>query len=151
MTRIRLVEQKAYEFQHPLTLEPRDINYGGHLGHDSLISLLGAARVHMLSRLGLTELDLGDTRSGLIMSDLVVNYRAEAFMLDRLIIAIHADEFTRTAFRLFYRVSKEQTLIALAETGMVTFDYRSRKAVPVPRALMEGLTSKELPVSTPPG
>ncbi len=41
------------------TLEVRisDINYGNHLGHDSLVSLLHEARVRFLRHLGYTELN----------------------------------------------------------------------------------------------
>lgn len=139
MSRIRLSEQPEYKFHHTITLQPRDINYGGHLGNDALVSLLGVARVNMLRSIGISEADLGDGRTGIIMSDLVINFRAEGFMFDELLIDTHIGELSRTGFRIFHRVTKEKTLIALAETGITTFDYASRKIAPVPETFLKTL------------
>ena len=43
MSRIKLDEQQEYTFLYAITLQPRDINYGGHLGNDSLVALVGTA------------------------------------------------------------------------------------------------------------
>ncbi|OPY83382.1 MAG: hypothetical protein A4E65_00609 [Syntrophorhabdus sp. PtaU1.Bin153] len=142
MSRIKLSEQSDYEFHFTITLQPRDINYGGHLGNDSLVSLLGAARANALRLLGLSEGDLGDGRTGVIMSDLVVNFRAEGFMFDELLIDTHIGEVNRTGFRIFHRVTKDKTLIALAETGITTFDYVSRKIAPVPGTFLGALQAQ---------
>ncbi len=139
MSRIKLTIQREYEFRHTITLQPRDINYGGHMGNDALVSLLGTARVAMLHSMGFTELHLGGHKTGVIMSDLSVNFKAEAFMLEELHIDTHVGEFTRTGFRLFHRVTRGETLVALAETGMVTFDYVSRRPSPVPGAFFNAL------------
>ncbi|HBA53392.1 acyl-CoA thioesterase [Syntrophorhabdus aromaticivorans] len=132
MSRIRLSEQSQYEFHYTITLQPRDINYGGHLGNDALVSLLGAARANTLRSMDLSEADLGDGRTGIIMSDLAVNFRAEGFMFDELLIDTHIGEFSRTGFRIFHRATKGETLVALAETGITAFDYVSRRIAPVP-------------------
>ncbi len=47
MPRAKLTEQPEYEFCYPIMLQPRDINYGGHLGVDSLVSIVGAARAYI--------------------------------------------------------------------------------------------------------
>ena len=139
MSRIKLIEQESYEFHFATRLQPRDINYGGHLGNDSLISLLGTARVNMLFSLGMSEGQLGDGQTGVIMSDLVVNFRAEAFMLDEIVVDTHIGEFSRTGFRIFHRLKKEEILVALAETGMITFNYSIRKIATVPEIFLKTL------------
>lgn len=139
MSRIKLDEQHNYPFRYPITLQPRDINFGGHLGNDSLVTLLGSARADMFRSLGFHEGNLGDGRTAIIMSDLVVNYRSEAFMFDEITIDTQVGEFRRTGFRIFHRVRKGDTLIALAETGITTFDYVSRKVVPVPEGFLKAV------------
>lgn len=47
MARIKLLEQGSYEFQVSLEVRPQDVNYGGHLGNDHLISIVGTARAHL--------------------------------------------------------------------------------------------------------
>lgn len=139
MPRIKLEEQPEYEFHYEVTLQVRDINYGGHLGNDALIGLLHEARLDLLRQLDCTEMVLGHDQTGIILGDLVVNYRAEGFMFDRLSLDSHLGEIGRNSFRIFHRITRNETLIALAETGIVTFNYRERKIVPVPGDFIQRL------------
>lgn len=139
MPRTKLDEQPFYEFSCTIVLQPRDINYGGHLGNDSLVSLIGTARAGLFHSMGLSEGDLGDGKTGVIMADLTVNFKAEAFMFDELRVDTHIGEMSRTGFRILHRVRKGQSVIALAETGMVAFDYAHRKIGHVPEKLIAAL------------
>lgn len=139
MPRIKLEEQPAYEFTFPVTLHPRDINYGGHLGNDSLVILIGSARAQMFHSMGLSEGDLGDGKTGIIMADLVMNYRAEAFIFEQLDIATHVGEMQPGGFRIFHRVTRDSKLIALAETGVMAFDYTKHRVAHVPDVFIETL------------
>jgi len=144
MARIRLNQQRAYEFQTSLSVQPRDINYGGHLANDALISLVGTARALMFHSIGLSEMDLGDGRTGVVMTDLTVNYKAEGHLFDELLVETHVDEFTRTGFRLFHRVTtKGEKLVALVETGLVAFDYASRRVAPVPAPFVKAVADRK--------
>jgi acyl-CoA thioester hydrolase len=139
MPRVRLNELQEYRFRYAVRLQLRDINHAGHMGNDTLVSLLGAAQAEMFHSLGLSEIDLGDGRTGIIVSDMVVNYKAEGFMFDELLIDTHAAEFGRTGFRLFHRVTRGETLVALAEKGLTIFDYTSRRVAPIPEVLLRFL------------
>lgn len=145
MARIRLREQLSYEFQYKTRLEPRDINYGGHLGNDILVSLAGSARADALHCLDLQEKNLGDGHTGIIMSDLVVNFRAEAFLFDNIVIDTHIGEFLGNGFRIFHRITKGETVIALVETGIKAFNYSTREVAPVPEAFLKALAVKQSP------
>jgi len=139
MPRIKLHEQPHYGFRYEVTLQPRDINYGGHLGNDALVTLIGEARVNLLNTIGCSEGDLGDGRTAIIMADLVVNYCAEGFLCDVLCIDTHVGELSRHGFRLFHRVTRDNRVIALVETGLATFDYQQRKIAPVPDTFIQAL------------
>jgi acyl-CoA thioester hydrolase len=139
-----LNELQEYRFRYPVRLQLRDINHAGHMGNDTLVSLLGAAQAEMFHSLGLSEIDLGDGQTGIIVSDAVVNYKAEAFMFDELLIDTHAAEFGRNSFRVFQRVTRGETIIALAEKGLTTFNYTSRKVVPIPDTLLRALAERKV-------
>lgn len=141
MPRVKLQEQSCYEFRYEVTLQVRDINYGGHLGNDALVGLLHEARINLLSQLGCSEMNLGDGQTGMIMGDLVVNFREEGFMLDRLQIDSHIGEMSRRSFRIFHRITKGDNILALAETGLVTFNYARRAIAPIPAAFIEALNT----------
>jgi len=137
MPRIRLQPRDAYPFSCEIQVRTADLNYGGHLGNDTLLSLVQEARVAFLASHGLEELAFGG--ASLIMGDTAVVYRAEAFAGDRLRFEVAAGEASATGFRLFTRVTRpaDGAVIALVENGMVCFDYRARRAVPVPPAVRE--------------
>ncbi len=136
MPRVRLSEQETYEFRSSIQVRPQDVNYGGHLGNDSLISLVGAARAYLFHSLGFSELDLGDGQTGIIIADMVVNYKSEAFMFDELVIETHIGEVTEKGFRMFHRIRKGRELVALAETGFSTYAYAAKKTVPIPLSFL---------------
>ena len=140
MPKIKLVEQGVYEFRTSIRVRPQDVNYGGHVGNDNLISLVGTARARLLHGLGLNELDLGDGQTGIIITDLAVNYKAEAFMFDELIIETHLGEFAEKAFRMFHRVRKDSRLVALAETGFVGYNYEAKKTARIPASFLKRLS-----------
>ena len=106
-----------------------DINYGGHLGNDALLSIIHESRMQWLRGHGMTELVTGD--HGLIMADVMIAYRGEAFYGDVLRVELFADEVTSKSFDLLYRIATvrddQSLLIAEGKTGMLCFDYEARK------------------------
>ncbi|WP_231613494.1 acyl-CoA thioesterase [Halomonas sp. BC04] len=77
MDRIKLeFPEAAIVHRQPLSVRITDMNYGRHLGHDTLISLLHEARIQAFGALGLTEWDMGGYPS--VVADLAVQYQSEA-------------------------------------------------------------------------
>jgi acyl-CoA thioester hydrolase len=141
MPKIKLKKQVNYEFSYDVVLKVRDINYGGHLGNDSLVSLTHEVRLDILKQLGFNEFNLGDNKTGIIMTDLVVNYIAEAFMFDNITILSHIDEKSSIGFRIFYNFVKDNKTIAFAETGIIAFDYSIRQIAEIPDVFLQKLNS----------
>lgn len=114
-----------------------DINYGNHVGNNSIVEIIHEARVQFLQKHGFTELDLAGT--ALIMSELLVEYKNESFYGEVLEVAIFVGEITRVSFELFYQISttrnEKKIIIALAKTGMVCYDYEIKKVTAVPQEL----------------
>jgi acyl-CoA thioesterase FadM len=119
-----------------------DINYGGHVGNDAILSIIHEARVLMLRSKGYTELDAGG--NSMIMADVMIAYRGEAFYGDVLTISIYAEEITDRTFDLLYHISTERNGkpadIAHAKTGMACFNYETRKVVAITPQLKSYLT-----------
>ena len=130
--KIEIPEKKIATLNIPLRIS--DINYGNHLGNDSLVSMLHEARVKWLMTLQYTELDVEGV--GLIMSDLSVEYKNEAFYPDELRIEMFAGDVARVSFDLYYSITNLQNkLVAKAKTGMVCFDYKERRVAQIPEKL----------------
>jgi acyl-CoA thioesterase FadM len=133
--RVQLTTRDDYPFSVDIAVRTTDLNYGGHLGNDRLLSLVQEARVAFLAEHGWTELDCGGI--SLIMGDTAVVYQAEAFAGDVLHFAVAAVEPSRVGFRLAYRVTRpaDGRDVAVVENGMVCFDYQRRRVAPLPDAV----------------
>ncbi|MGN6477095.1 MAG: acyl-CoA thioesterase [Flavipsychrobacter sp.] len=116
-------------FSCSISVRIGDINYGNHLGNDSVLSIIHEARMQLLKSWGGNELDIKN--NSLIMADVMISYRGEAFYGDKLNVEIYADDITDRSFDLLYHISTEQNGqikdIAHAKTGMLCFDYNIRK------------------------
>ena len=78
-------------------------------------------------------------RTGVIIGDLAVSHHGEAGLFDTLRIDTHIGELGRSNFRVFQRILREGSLIALVETGTIAFDYAARAIVPIPDAFRKAL------------
>lgn len=139
MPRVKLLPKENYTFTTEIPVRITDLNYGGHLGNDSLLSLIHQARVEYLASLGYSEMDFGGV--SLIMGDTVIVYKAEAYAGDVLQFEVTSGEVNRCGFRIFYRVTrkKDGTVIALAENGMVCYDYQNKEIRSMPEVVKKDL------------
>jgi len=134
MARIKLELPFDFPFSINIPVRITDINYGGHVGNDSILSILHEARMQFFKNLGYTEMKFAGV--GLIMSDVVIEFKNELFYGDTIIASVTAGEFTQVSFEIFYKLEtlrgSNKTLIAIAKTGMVCYDYKNKKIVAVP-------------------
>ena len=143
MARVKIALPATFLFTAQLPVRITDLNYGAHLGNDALLRLLHEARVQLLAHLGTAEVDHA-TKLGFIMADVAVEYKAEAFYGDILAIEIGAADLNKYGFDLVYLV-KNQTgrEVARAKTGMLCFDYNTRKMRLMPAELAAQVASSQ--------
>lgn len=141
MSRIKIVVPENFSFQCIIPIRITDINYGNHVGNDSMLSIIHEARMQYLQSLGYSEMDVAGV--GLIMSDASIEFKSELFYGDNLQVAVAAGDFSRIGFNLFYKLEKitadKKTLIATAKTGMICFDYTVKKIVAIPEEVLKKL------------
>lgn len=132
MSRVKINLPARFLFTTELSVRISDINYGGHLGNDALLSLIHEARIRFLREFGFSEFDVAG--AGIIMVDSVVMYRSEAFQGDILVIDVAIGDMHPTGCDILYRVAEQSSgrEVARVKTGIVFFDYTRRKIVPMP-------------------
>ncbi|ORU90571.1 MAG: thioesterase [Cycloclasticus sp. symbiont of Poecilosclerida sp. M] len=132
MSRLSITYPNHTLFSCSLPVRITDINYGQHLAHDKLISMLHEARSQFFLHFGMQESDIAGL--GIILSDLSIYYQTESFYPDTLNIDITLDEPSRCGCNMFYRVTKGdgETSVATAKTGLVFFDYQAKKVASMP-------------------
>lgn len=141
MARIKISLPEKMIFSTDIPVRINDINYGGHLGNDSMVSIIHEARIRFLKEFGFTEFDIGGT--GLIMGDIAVTFKKECFYGDILSVSVGVNEFSRVGCDFIYRLSDKKTdeEVARAKTGIVFFDYNQRKSIKVPAVFKEKIES----------
>lgn len=140
MARIRIDLPEQLPFTTTLTLRISDINYGGHLGNDAVLSLVHEARMRFLESLGFSEMDMGGP--GLVMTDCAIQYCSQGMRGQQVAIGVGVEAINRKGFELCYRLSDAETdqEIARAHTGMTCFDFHKQKIARLPEAASQALT-----------
>ena len=129
--RVQLDLPENFTFQTQIPVRITDINYGNHLGNDAILSMMHEARVQFLQNLGYTELEIEG--AGLIMSDTAIIYKGEGFYGDILTVQVTAEDLSKYGFDLFYLFANQNGKeIARAKTGMLCFNYATRKLMSLP-------------------
>ena len=141
MSRIQVNFPEKHIFSTEIKVRRTDLNYGGHLGNDSMLALLHEARVRYLKHFGYSEMDVEGT--GIIMADVAVQFKTEAFYAERLTIAIAVGDFSRVSFDIYYKVSSGSRDVAIAKTGIVFFNYEKKKVAAVPEKFRLKMESKD--------
>ncbi len=143
MARVKIDMPAAFRFSTAIPVRITDVNYGGHLGNDAIVSVLHESRMQFLQSLGCTELEFFG--AALIMGDLAIVYKGEGFYGDTLTVEVTAEELSSVGFDLLYRLSTTRdgkpVAIAEAKTGMICFDYKARKVVRLPEAFKQQLSN----------
>lgn len=132
MARVELNLPEQFYFTQTLSVRMTDLNPGGHVGNDQMISLLSEARYRFLYHYGYDE--FATDREGIIITDLVTTYKSESFAQDNLKFEVGLMDFNRYGADLIFRVTKHPTgqLVVLAKQGFVFFDHNTHKVAPMP-------------------
>ncbi len=132
MARVKIELPKEFIFKTEIPIRINDINYGGHLGNDAVLSIAHEARLRFLKQHNFTELDAGG--AGIIMVDAAVQYKAEGFYGDIILVEIAVTDITGIGCDFVYRCSNKNTgtIIAIVKTGIVFYDYNRKKIVSFP-------------------
>ncbi|MEE9175384.1 MAG: thioesterase family protein [Thermodesulfobacteriota bacterium] len=133
MARIKITPPKKFDFSTEISLRISDINYGGHLGHDSILSLAHEARVRFFKSHGFTELNVFGP--AMILSDVAIYYKSEGFYGDSIVVDIAVCDYLKYGCDLVYRLTEKKTgrVVALLKTGIVFIYYEKREVAPVPK------------------
>lgn len=142
MERVKVSLPDEFSFATIINIRITDLNYGGHVGNDSFLSLVHEAREQYLRHFGYTELNLEGV--GLIMADAAIEYKRELGYGDTIKISVATSGFDRLGFNFHYllevKSNNDWLVAAKIKTGMICFDYNTKKKVPVPAEAIKKLS-----------
>jgi len=136
MARIKFSLPERFPFKTEIRVRVTDANYAGHLGNDSVLSLVHEARDRCLRAYGFTEFDIAGT--SIIMSDAAVMYRSEAYPGENLLIEVAVGDVHRKGCDFLYRCTcaDDGREVARVKTGVVFYSFDEKKMRPVPKEFL---------------
>ncbi len=132
MARVQIIYPERTLYSQDIPIRISDINYGKHLGHDTLVSLLHEARYGLFGHFGMSEADIDG--AGILLVDLAVSYRAQVFHGQTLRVDVAVTDVVSRGCDMVYRVSDRETgkIVAMARTGILFYDYKAKQVVNMP-------------------
>ena len=141
MPRIEVNVPDNFIFETPYTVRASDLNYGNHVGHDTILTIMQEARVQLYRSFGyVNELNL-EGSVGQVIADVAVQYKSESFLGDELLIKVGVNDFSKYGFDMYFLITNKATgkEVARGKTGIVCFNYETRKVASIPQHLREKL------------
>ena len=141
MERIKINLPETFQFSTNIPIRITDLNYGGHVGNDAFLALVHEARLQFLKHHGYSEMSVAG--SSLIMADAAIEFKRELNYGDTVKISVAATGFDKLGFDLLYKLeiinNDELILAGKAKTGMLCFNYTTKKLMPVPQEAVDTL------------
>lgn len=137
MARIKIDLPVHFHFTCRIPVRITDLNYGNHVGNDTVLSIIHEARMQYLHSLGYTEMNFAGT--GMIMADVAIQFKNELFYGDMVTAYVTAGEISKIGFDFFYKMETLRPTqgnniipVAFARTGMICYDYEKKKIAAMP-------------------
>lgn len=137
MAGIQIDLPEKFNFSTQIPIRITDLNYGGHVGNDTVLTLLHEARVQFLKNYGYEELNFEGV--SLIMSDAAIKFKSELFYGEIVTAFVTAANLSRVGFEVCYKLMKGEVVVAVAKTVMVCYNYDTKKVVSLPEKAKEKL------------
>lgn len=147
MNRVKVELPDSFSFSTEMAVRITDLNYGGHVGNDTFLSLLQEARMQYLHQYGYSELQFEGV--SLIMADAAIEYKHELAYGANIRVSVTATGFDKLGFDIYYLVElltpDGTKTAAKAKTGMICFDYTEKKKAAVPEYAKSKLQQHFIP------
>ena len=125
-------------FVHREPVRFRDLDPMGHVNNAVFLTYIESARVAFLEHLGAaTTLE----EMAIIVARVEIDFRAPVRLGDEIEVTARASRFGDKSFDLDHEVRVDGRIVAEAKTVLVTYDYSTREAVPIPDEWREKLAA----------
>lgn len=138
--KVTIPEKAIHIYNTKLPVLVSHINYGNHLGNDSLVSLLHEARLRLIKNAGFQNEACIENNIGLVITSLAVTYQNESLHGDDLEIDIFVTDITKTSCDLYYKISRNTLVVALASTSLLFMNFINKNPAEIPQSFINALS-----------
>lgn len=123
-----------FRFHHPVEVRYGDLDPQGHLNNAKYLTYFEQARVYYLIKVGVFGADQSFMDIGVIVADIHIAFHEPVHFDDRIQAGVRTTRIGNKSIIVEQDILNLQTgkEMAKGEVVMVTFDYRSKKTIPVP-------------------
>jgi acyl-CoA thioester hydrolase len=126
--------------QHAVDVRLADTDAMGHVNNANYLTYVEIARIAYYEQVIGKPLPLGvhGAEEGMILAEIRMTYRAQAFYGERLTIETRIERIGTTSFTMVHRITAPKSrygparLVAVAESALVSYDYQEDHPIPVP-------------------
>jgi acyl-CoA thioester hydrolase len=132
----------AGDFAHRHLVEVRlaDTDAMGHVNNANYLTYVEIARVAYYEQVTGNLLPIGvhGAEEGMILAEIRMTYRSPAFYGETLTVESRIERIGRTSFGMVHRITAPDSrvakarLVAVADSTLVSYDYREECPIPVP-------------------
>jgi len=142
MSKMEIHLPEKFVFSTELDVREIDIAKGLHVSFATILDYVFEAHISFFEFLGFSVTDIEGY--SLIFANLSINYLDEVLFNDRVKIEVTVDNFKEKGCEEFFRITKDngKKEVAVIKIFMLFFDYRTRKAVPIPASFLENFQKK---------
>lgn len=115
------------------------LNYGNHLGYDSILSILQEARIRWLKSIDKNASEINiQNNIGWLVKKVELDILSEAFHGDLLRVSLFVDEYQKSHFTMRYDVENTTRKNKLCEskTQQVCYNFTTGKVSRIPEILI---------------
>ena len=132
MARLQIDLPEKFAFSTEIPILIGSINRGNHLSWHAALAIMEEARIRFLNSLGFKDENVNGT--SFIVVDAGIIYRRQGRHGQTVRVEVAFGEFSSKGCDILFRMSDAETgdEMVRAKTGVLFFDYRQQKVVPVP-------------------
>jgi acyl-CoA thioester hydrolase len=142
-----------FAHRHEVEVRLADTDAMGHVNNARYLTYVEIARVAYYERVTGEALPIGvhGAEEGMILAEIRMTYRSPAFYGEKLTVETRVERIGRSSFGMVHRITAPESrygparLIAVADSVLVSYDYRDEQPIPVPadwRTAMEAFEGR---------
>ncbi|OGQ17342.1 MAG: hypothetical protein A3B70_03085 [Deltaproteobacteria bacterium RIFCSPHIGHO2_02_FULL_40_11] len=126
--------------KHTLKVRFFDIDMLGHTNNAAYFTYIEEARMAFCEHLGYTAQNF-QTDCPFILAEESCTFKSPSFLNEVLVIKTTVSDLKEKSFIFNYEIKEKKTgrLIAQAKTIQVTYDYKKKTVIPIPKELKKKL------------
>ena len=133
----------TFHFSTAIPVRYSDLDAQGHLNHARYFSFMEEARFKYIVAVGLWTETSNFNAVGQIVAEAACSYKKPVFINQTVEVAVRTARLGHKSMDMEYRLRVGGEEVATGRTVQVCYDYAAHRAVPIPQAWREKITTFE--------